>query len=243
MTPDNSEKNEDQPISAEPKAETQPAEKAPVETTAPSATKAPEATVSSAKNQTSQAKSQPSQDDPGKTMAIISIVMPFIGLSLVGLILAFIALSKSKKAGFKNVLAKVSIAVNAVVIAIALITITIAIIVSVAAVSALNAPVAASNTFTSGLADNDLAKAYSEVSSSLKAKYPTQAQFDTEYNSSGIGLKFGSITSKNINTENGVTTATIVYDAEVQGQQYVMTVKLVKENGKWLVVSIEPVKK
>jgi uncharacterized iron-regulated membrane protein len=189
------------------------------------------------------AKSSAVTEDPGKTLAIIGIIAPFIGLALVGLILAIIANSKSKKAGFKNTLAKIGIIINIVFIFIAFIAVTISIFVAVAAVNTLKAPVAASNTFTSSLANGDLAKAYSEASSELKAKYPTQAEFSTEYDSSGIGLKFGSVTSKNINTENGLTTATVVYDADVQGQKYTMTVKLVKENGQWLVLSISPAKK
>ncbi len=52
--------------------------------------------------------------DPGKTMSIIAIILPFVGFSLVGLILGLVAKSKSKKAGYKNTLALVAIIVSAV---------------------------------------------------------------------------------------------------------------------------------
>ena len=54
--------------------------------------------------------------DPGKTMSIIAIILPFIGLGLVGLILGIIAKIKSKKAGYKNTLALVAIIISAVAI-------------------------------------------------------------------------------------------------------------------------------
>lgn len=40
--------------------------------------------------------------NPGKTMGIISLVLSIIGLHLIGVILGFIGLSQSKKAGQKN---------------------------------------------------------------------------------------------------------------------------------------------
>ncbi|MHA7176312.1 DUF4190 domain-containing protein [Arthrobacter sp. Sr24] len=54
--------------------------------------------------------------DPGKTMAIIAIILPFVGFSLVGLILGIVAKVKSKKAGHKNTLALVAIIISAVVL-------------------------------------------------------------------------------------------------------------------------------
>ena len=54
--------------------------------------------------------------DLGKTMSIIAIILPFVGFSLVGLILGIIAKSKSKKAGYKNTLALVAIIVSIVFI-------------------------------------------------------------------------------------------------------------------------------
>ncbi|WP_051388961.1 hypothetical protein [Arthrobacter sp. 35W] len=63
--------------------------------------------------------------DPGKVMGIISIILPFVGLGLVGLILGLIGMSKSKKAGFKNTPALVGVILGALAI---VITIVVAII-------------------------------------------------------------------------------------------------------------------
>ncbi len=54
-------------------------------------------------------------NDPGKTMGIIALVLPFVGFSLVGLVLGIIAKVKSKKAGFKNTPALIAIIVSIVV--------------------------------------------------------------------------------------------------------------------------------
>lgn len=54
--------------------------------------------------------------DPGKTLGILSIVLPFVGLGLVGLILGIIGKVKSKKAGFKNTPALVGIIISIVAI-------------------------------------------------------------------------------------------------------------------------------
>ncbi|WP_104110574.1 MULTISPECIES: DUF4190 domain-containing protein [unclassified Arthrobacter] len=65
--------------------------------------------------------------DPGKTMAIIAIILPFVGFGLVGLILGIVAKVKSKKAGYKNTLALVAIIISAVAI-VASIIVTIVLI-------------------------------------------------------------------------------------------------------------------
>lgn len=44
----------------------------------------------------------PSATVPGRTMGIISLVLSIVGLHLVGIILGFVALSQSKKAGQSN---------------------------------------------------------------------------------------------------------------------------------------------
>jgi hypothetical protein len=74
----------------------------------------------------------PAVADPGKTMSIIAIILPFVGLGLVGLILGIIAKSKSKKAGYKNTLALVAIIISILAV--------IGTIVSVIAIIALAAP-------------------------------------------------------------------------------------------------------
>lgn len=53
--------------------------------------------------------------DPGKTMGIIALILPFVGFSLVGLVLGIIAKVKSKKAGFKNTPALIAIIVSIVI--------------------------------------------------------------------------------------------------------------------------------
>lgn len=40
--------------------------------------------------------------NPGKTMGIVSLVLSIIGIHLVGVILGFVGMSQSKKAGQKN---------------------------------------------------------------------------------------------------------------------------------------------
>ena len=72
--------------------------------------------------------------DPGKTMAIIAVILPFVGLGLGGLILGIIAKVKSKKAGYKNTLALVAIIISSVAIVLSIIG-AIAFIVFVANVS------------------------------------------------------------------------------------------------------------
>ncbi|MBD8079005.1 DUF4190 domain-containing protein [Cellulosimicrobium arenosum] len=62
------------------------------------------------------------QQDPGRTMGIVGLVLSFLGcLSIVGLILSIVALRKSKKAGYKNNLALAGIIVGSVVLVICII--------------------------------------------------------------------------------------------------------------------------
>lgn len=65
----------------------------------------------------------PSAVDPGKTFGIVGFVMVFVGLQLIGLIFSIIGFNKSKKAGFKNTLAKVGIILNSIILAIAIVVI------------------------------------------------------------------------------------------------------------------------
>jgi hypothetical protein len=60
--------------------------------------------------------SAPAQN-PGKTMGIVGLVLSFLGcLSIVGIILSIVALSKSRKAGYSNGVAVAGIVVGAVVL-------------------------------------------------------------------------------------------------------------------------------
>ncbi len=66
--------------------------------------------------------------DPGKTMGIIALVLPFVGFSLVGLVLGIIAKIKSKKAGFKNTPALIAIIIGSVITIGSIIAIIVAIL-------------------------------------------------------------------------------------------------------------------
>ena len=58
----------------------------------------------------------PQGSDPGKTLAIVGLVLGFIGLSLIGLILSIVSKKKSSKAGFKNTVALIGIILNSIFI-------------------------------------------------------------------------------------------------------------------------------
>jgi uncharacterized membrane protein len=71
---------------------------------------------------------------PGKTLGIVGLILAFIGpVSLIGLILSFVARSQSKKAGVSNTPATVGIVIGLIVLVITVIVI----IVSAAGASAL----------------------------------------------------------------------------------------------------------
>lgn len=63
----------------------------------------------------------PAGVDPGKTLAIVGLILPFVGLSLVGLILGIVAKIKSSKAGYSNGLALAAIIVSAVFLVVSII--------------------------------------------------------------------------------------------------------------------------
>lgn len=63
--------------------------------------------------QTVTAAQQPAQkEDPGIIWGVISLVCFFLGLSLVGAILAYLGQKKSKEAGFSGTLSFVSLIIN-----------------------------------------------------------------------------------------------------------------------------------
>ncbi|MET4001959.1 MULTISPECIES: DUF4190 domain-containing protein [Arthrobacter] len=74
--------------------------------------------------------------DPGKTLSIVAIILPFVGFGLVGMILGFVALSKSKKAGFgRNTLALVAVIIGGLAVVASIIA---TIVIVVAAMNAVN---------------------------------------------------------------------------------------------------------
>ncbi|WP_460772495.1 hypothetical protein [Microbacterium sp. GXF7504] len=72
---------------------------------------------------------------PGKTLGIVGLVLAFF-FSVIGLILSAVALSQSKKAGYKNTPAKVGLILGIIFTAISVIWTIIVIAGAVAAASA-----------------------------------------------------------------------------------------------------------
>jgi len=75
----------------------------------------------------------PAPVNPGKTMGVVALVLSLIGIHLVGIIVGFVGLSQSKKAGQKNGFALAGIIVGFVGI-IVVIAITIGVIAGGAAI-------------------------------------------------------------------------------------------------------------
>ena len=74
------------------------------------------------------------QDFPGKTLGIVGLILA-IFFNLIGLIVSAIALSQSKKAGFKNTPALAGVIVGAVLLVIGII---VSIIIGVAAAATMS---------------------------------------------------------------------------------------------------------
>ena len=64
---------------------------------------------------------------PGRTMGIISLVLSIVGVHLVGIVLGFVALSQSKKAGHDNGFALAGIIVGFVLLVLSIVVISLAI--------------------------------------------------------------------------------------------------------------------
>jgi len=74
---------------------------------------------------------------PGKTLGIVALVLSFLGgLSVVGIILGFVARSQSKAAGYPNGPAKAAIIVGFIVLALFVIAMIILAVVTTALVGA-----------------------------------------------------------------------------------------------------------
>ncbi|MBH2007062.1 DUF4190 domain-containing protein [Candidatus Saccharibacteria bacterium] len=129
---------------------------------------------------------QPTGDDPGKTLAIVGIVLAFF-FSVVGLILSLIAKSKSRKAGYPTTLATVGIVLNSVFILLGIIMLGILTAITIAGFKSVQERAEATQRTTetqqlkydsSSVALSVIKKA--EVYYSLHNMYPTSlAQFDT----------------------------------------------------------------
>ena len=79
-------------------------------------------------NQPTQNNSITSNNDPGKTLGIIGLILAFIGAGLVGLILSIIGYKKSKAVGIKNGIALAGIIINSVSLVIVTIFIILAVL-------------------------------------------------------------------------------------------------------------------
>lgn len=76
----------------------------------------------------------PGVDYPGKTLGIVGLIVAIFA-SLIGLIISAIALSQSKKAGYKNTPALIGVIIGAVFLAITVIWIIVVVIATVAALN------------------------------------------------------------------------------------------------------------
>ena len=68
----------------------------------------------------------PAPVNPGKTMGIVALVLSLIGLNVVGIIVGFVGLNQSKKAGQKNGLALAGIIIGFVSLLVAIIVLVVA---------------------------------------------------------------------------------------------------------------------
>jgi len=85
------------------------------------------------------APTQPIEQDPGKTMGIIGLILAFVGVQLIGLILSIIAYRKSAKAGFKNSIAIVGIIANSILMLVGLGVITLVVLLATAGLQTASA--------------------------------------------------------------------------------------------------------
>lgn len=108
---------------------------------------------------------------PGKVLAIISLILAFLGLSLIGLILAIVAKIKSRRAGLKNNLAVVSMVINSLFI---LITVGIVTSLYLAIMPAIHAR-AVTNAFTVSIIAGDYDSALSYTTDPGKEVDTTKA--------------------------------------------------------------------
>jgi hypothetical protein len=56
------------------------------------------------------------QDDPGKTLGIVSIVLDVLGLALIGAILGYLSKKKSKEAGYDGTLGQIGMIIGLVLV-------------------------------------------------------------------------------------------------------------------------------
>lgn len=76
----------------------------------------------------------PGTDFPGKTLGIVGLIVAIFA-NLIGLIISAIALSQSKKAGYKNTPALIGVIVGAVLLAVGIIVFVLILVGTLAAVN------------------------------------------------------------------------------------------------------------
>jgi hypothetical protein len=76
----------------------------------------------------------PGVDFPGKTLGIVGLIVAIFA-NLIGLIISAIALSQSKKAGYKNTPALVGVIIGSVLLAITVIWIIVAVVAAISLAS------------------------------------------------------------------------------------------------------------
>lgn len=79
-----------------------------------------------------------SVENPGQTLGIISIILPFVGFSVVGIVLGAISRSKSKQAGMSTSLGTVGLIISIIVTVLATLITTLWIVLVIAAASYSN---------------------------------------------------------------------------------------------------------
>lgn len=79
---------------------------------------------------------RPGAEDPGKTLGIVALVAVFF-ISILGLILGYVARGQSKKAGFKNTPAKIAIILGWIFLALTILAIILAVVFAAMAAGAL----------------------------------------------------------------------------------------------------------
>lgn len=69
----------------------------------------------------------PNPPVPGATMGIVSLVLSVIGLHLVGIVLGFVALAESKRAGHSNGFALAGVIVGCVLLVVSIVVVSLTI--------------------------------------------------------------------------------------------------------------------
>lgn len=78
---------------------------------------------------------QPVANNPGDTLGIIGVILPFLSLALVGIILSILSYKKSKEANMPTTLGTIGIVINAICLVIGLLIVGFYIFIFIVAAS------------------------------------------------------------------------------------------------------------